>query len=366
MLKIYDEFIDVKEKMDNIYDEILAPLKENQSLHINMDILIKEYKKKNILVTGGAGSVGSELCRQLLLLNAKSIIIYDIYENASYMLYQELLLIKEKFNSNSDIKVIIGDVSNIDSLNRVFENNKIDYVFHAAAHKHVPLMEEVPLQAIKTNCIGSYNVMKLSKQYKVSKVLLISTDKAINPLSVMGASKRLAEIIFNSFDINHYCVRFGNVFNSSGSVIPIFIKQILTNKKITLTSKQATRYFMSIKEAVLLILQAMTLESKKTYVLDMGKQISMELIAIKTIEFFNMKANEDVIIEEIGLRKGEKIKEEEINYSLLDKTSSNNIYCFKDESKKHITNIIDFLNNIEKSKNIKEELLLFINKNDVD
>ena len=161
-------------------------------------------------------------------------------------------------------------------------------------------------------------------------------------------------------------MRFGNVFNSSGSVIPIFIKQILTNKKITLTSKQATRYFMSIKEAVLLILKAMTLESKKTYVLDMGKQISMELIAIKTIEFFNMKANEDVIIEEIGVRKGEKIKEEEIKYSLLDKTSSNNIYCFKDESKKHITNIIDFLNNIEKSKNIKEELFLFINKNDVD
>lgn len=339
---------------------------ERKNIKVNLGKIKEIIENKNVLVTGGAGSIGFELCRQLLSFNPKQIIIFDIYENASYMAYQRLLY----NNFKTNIKVIIGSVYNKKDINDLFLNNKIDIIFHAAAYKHVPLMEEVPHQAILSNCIGTLNVCKCANKYKVEKMVFISTDKAINPISVMGASKKIAEQIVlqqsNKSKTKYSIVRFGNVFNSNGSLIPILIDQIQNTKEITLTSDKATRYFMNIDDAISLILQSLLLESKnKVFMLDMNEQKNIKDIAYSVIKALNYKPEEDIKIKIIGLRKAEKLTEEIIDLSKYEKTEYEYIYSQTLKSLYDKKELDNFLKNILSSSNIKNDILNFANKDNV-
>ena len=266
---------------------------------------------KTILVTGGGGSIGSELCRQIAKCNPKQLIIFDIYENNAYEIEQELL----RTYPNLNLKTIIGSVRDYDRLELVFKEYKIEQVYHAAAHKHVPLMEISPNEAIKNNCLGTLNVVKLSDIYKIEKLVLVSTDKAVRPTNVMGASKRICEMIIQAYNkkskTDYVAVRFGNVLGSNGSVIPLFLKQIDNGGPVTVTHKDITRYFMTIPEAVSLILQAGVYASGgEIFVLDMGKPVRIYELAEKIIRFKGYEPNVDIKIQITGLRPGEKLYEE--------------------------------------------------------
>ena len=269
-------------------------------------------EKKVILVTGGGGSIGSELCRQIAKCKPKSLIIFDIYENNAYDIQQELL----RIYPNLDLHTIIGSVRDYDRLEKVFNEFKIDEVFHAAAHKHVPLMEVSPNEAIKNNCLGTLNACKLADKYNVSKFILISTDKAVRPTNIMGASKRICEMIMQSYDrmsknTDYVAVRFGNVLGSNGSVIPLFLKQIENGGPVTVTHKDITRFFMTIPEAVSLVLQASVYaEGGEIFVLDMGKPVRIYDLAEKIIRYKGLEPNKDIEIKITGLRPGEKLYEE--------------------------------------------------------
>lgn len=345
---------------------LLAILNINKSLNINENEMINIINQKTILVTGGGGSIGSFLCEKLIEYNPKEIIIFDIYENSSYMVYQNLMIKKQKMNLTTTIKVIIGSVYLKSNIKEIFKNNEIDYVFHTAAYKHVPLMEEVPIQAINTNCIGTYNVAYYCNKYKVKKMVLISTDKAINPLNVMGASKKIAEDIVLNFSKSSSCckysiVRFGNVFNSNGSLIPILLNQLDKKCDLTITHKDATRYFISISDAISLILYTLSFDDNNVmYVLDMGKQIKIQQLAEELIKQYNMIPYKDVKINYIGLRKGEKIVEEILDYNNMLKTKDKHIYAMPCGYTKSNEEILDFLKKCKKSKNIKNDILNFV------
>ena len=267
---------------------------------------------KTVLVTGGGGSIGSELCRQIAKAKPKKLIIFDIYENNAYDVEQELL----RNYQDISLETIIGSVRDYDRLEKVFKNNKIDLVFHAAAHKHVPLMETSPNEAIKNNCLGTLNTAKLADKYKVKKFVLISTDKAVRPTNVMGATKRICEMIIQSFakkskDTDFVAVRFGNVLGSNGSVIPLFLKQIENGGPVTVTHKNITRFFMTIPEAVSLVLQASVYaKGGEIFVLDMGKPVKIYELAKQLIRYKGYEPNVDIKIEITGLRPGEKLYEE--------------------------------------------------------
>ncbi len=267
---------------------------------------------KVILVTGGGGSIGSELCRQIAKCNPRTLIIFDIYENNAYDIQQELL----RDYPNLDLHTIIGSVRDYDRLEKVFSEFKIDQVFHAAAHKHVPLMEVSPNEAIKNNCLGTLNACKLADKYNVSKFVLISTDKAVRPTNIMGASKRICEMIMQTYDrmsknTDYVAVRFGNVLGSNGSVIPLFLKQIENGGPVTVTHKDITRFFMTIPEAVSLVLQASVYaEGGEIFVLDMGKPVRIYDLAEKIIRYKGLEPNKDIEIKITGLRPGEKLYEE--------------------------------------------------------
>ena len=267
---------------------------------------------KVILVTGGGGSIGSELCRQIAKCNPKELIIFDIYENNAYEIEQELIRKYPELN----LKTIIGSVRDYDRLEMLFKKYKPNQVFHAAAHKHVPLMEESPNEAIKNNCLGTLNVCKLSDKYKVNKFVLISTEKAVRPTNVMGASKRICEMIIQTYDelskdTDYVAVRFGNVLGSNGSVIPLFLKQIEEGGPVTVTHKDIRRFFMTIPEAVSLVLQASVYaKGGEIFVLDMGEPVKIYDLAKKLIKFKGYVPNVDIKIEITGLRPGEKLYEE--------------------------------------------------------
>ena len=256
-------------------DEIVVDIKEIQNT----------IKDKVILVTGGGGSIGSELCRQIAKANPKTLIIFDIYENNAYEIQQELY----RNYPNLNLETIIGSVRDYDRLEKVFMEFKPDTVFHAAAHKHVPLMEVSPNEAIKNNCFGTLNTAKLANKYKTKKFVLISTDKAVRPTNVMGASKRICEMIIQTYDklsknTDYVAVRFGNVLGSNGSVIPLFLKQIENGGPVTVTHKEITRYFMTIPEAVSLILQASVYAlGGEIFVLDMGEPVKIYDLAERII-----------------------------------------------------------------------------------
>ena len=274
----------------------------------NISILIKD---KNVLVTGGGGSIGSELCRQIMKYNPGKLIIFDIYENNLYDIELEL---KSKYPKQK-IEAIVGSVRDKKRLEDVFTEYKPSLVFHAAAHKHVPLMENNPLEAIKNNIFGTYNVVNCADKYGTERFVLISTDKAVNPTNVMGASKRVCEMIVQAKNkvskTEYVAVRFGNVLGSNGSVIPLFKKQIANGGPVTLTHKEITRFFMTIPEAVGLILQAVTYaQGGEIFVLDMGEPVKIYDLAVSLIKLSGYEPEVDIPIQVTGLRPGEKLYEE--------------------------------------------------------
>jgi FlaA1/EpsC-like NDP-sugar epimerase len=275
--------------------------------------LIKKYiKNKTVLITGGGGSIGSELCRQIASYSPKKIIILDIYENNIYEIQQELI---RKYNDDLNIEVEIASIRDKLKLQKIFSSKKIDVVFHAAAHKHVPLMEHNPEEAVKNNIIGTYNLVLLADKYEVDKFVLISTDKAVNPTSVMGATKRVCEMIVQSFNkhsnTDFVSVRFGNVLGSNGSVIPLFIKQIKAGGPVTVTGENVTRYFMTIEEAVQLVMKAASIAKVgEIFVLDMGEPVKIKDLAYKLIKIYGLEPDIDIKVVYTGLRAGEKENEE--------------------------------------------------------
>lgn len=275
--------------------------------------LTKEYiYGKTILVTGGGGSIGSELCRQISSYSPKKLIILDIYENNAYDIQQELI---RKYGNDLNLEVEIASVRDKNKLNQIFLAHDIEIVFHAAAHKHVPLMEKNPEEAIKNNVIGTYNIVQIAHEYNIEKFVLISTDKAVNPTNVMGATKRIAEMIIQSYnkhsETDFVAVRFGNVLGSNGSVIPLFKEQIKEGGPVTITHEEITRYFMTIPEAVQLVLRASSMaEGGEIFVLDMGEPVKIKDLAYNLIRLSGLEPEVDIKIKYTGLRPGEKLYEE--------------------------------------------------------
>ncbi len=273
---------------------------------------IKNYvRDRVVLVTGGGGSIGSELCRQIAQYEPKTLIIFDIYENNAYSIQLELM----EHYPELDLQVLIGSVRDPERIDALFETYNPELVFHAAAHKHVPLMEMSPNEAIKNNVFGTLNVALAADKYGTKRMLLISTDKAVNPTSIMGASKRLCEMIIQTMDnrskTEYVAVRFGNVLGSNGSVIPLFRKQIANGGPVTVTHKDIIRYFMTIPEAVELILQAGAYASGgEIFVLDMGNPVRIDDLARNMIKLSGFEPDVDIKIVYTGLRPGEKLYEE--------------------------------------------------------
>lgn len=280
-------------------------------IEVNLDEILGYIKGKTVLVTGGGGSIGSEICTQLPEHEVGHLIIFDIYENNAYDIQQKLRWNHPELN----LTVLIGSVRNTHRINGVMKKYKPDVVFHAAAHKHVPLMEDSPNEAIKNNVFGTYKTASAAGRNHVKKFVLISTDKAVNPTNIMGASKRMCEMIVQT--LNHFyetdfvAVRFGNVLGSNGSVIPLFKKQIAAGGPVTVTHPDIIRYFMTIPEAVSLVLQAGAYaKGGEIFVLDMGEPIKIADLAKNLIRLSGYKLGEDIEIEYTGLRPGEKLYEE--------------------------------------------------------
>ncbi len=311
-------YLSMNEKTTSVISQI-RPLSYEDFLGrdqiiVNDNQIKESLKGKVVLVTGGGGSIGSELCRQIAKANPKTLVIFDIYENNAYDIQQEIL----RDFPNLDLRTIIGSVRDYDRLERVFKKFKPELVYHAAAHKHVPLMEVSPNEAIKNNSLGTLNAVKLADKYKVKKFVLISTDKAVRPTNVMGASKRICEMIIQTYDkisknTDYVAVRFGNVLGSNGSVIPLFLKQIEKGGPVTVTHEKMERFFMTIPEAVSLVLQAgCYAKGGEIFVLDMGKPVKIYDLAEKLIRYKGYEPNVDISIKITGLRPGEKLYEERL------------------------------------------------------
>jgi FlaA1/EpsC-like NDP-sugar epimerase len=279
---------------------------------LDMDNISAYLTEKTVLVTGGGGSIGSEICRQVMRFAPRQLVIFDIYENCAYELLNEL---KQKHGPDAPVIVLIGSIRERRRLDEVFERYHPQVVFHAAAHKHVPLMEDSPAEAVKNNVIGTLNVLESAGSHGTERFVLLSTDKAVNPTNVMGATKRICEMLIQSYanktDMKCMAVRFGNVLGSHGSVIPLFEAQIKKGGPVTVTHPDITRYFMTIPEAAQLVLQAGGIaNSGAIYVLDMGEPAKIMDLAEKLIRFYGYEPNVDIKIEVTGLRSGEKMYEE--------------------------------------------------------
>ncbi|KGK87867.1 MULTISPECIES: nucleoside-diphosphate sugar epimerase/dehydratase [unclassified Clostridium] len=305
------EIIDGKVNVNKIRDVNIEDLLGREEVRLNNKDIDKYIKDKVILVTGGGGSIGSELCRQIAKFNPNKLLIMDIYENNAYDLQMEL-----NYNyPGLDKEVLIASIRDENKIKSIFEEYKPDVVFHAAAHKHVPLMESNPGEAIKNNVIGTYNIAKFSHIYGVKKFVQISTDKAVNPTNIMGATKRFCEIIIQAFDTvsntEYVAVRFGNVLGSNGSVIPLFKKQIAHGGPVTVTHPEINRYFMTIPEAAQLVIQAGSMaKGGEIFVLDMGEPVKIVDLAKDLIKLSGYQPGLDIKIEYTGLRPGEKLYEE--------------------------------------------------------
>ena len=315
-----------------IRDFQIEDLLFRQPLRINNGATREYYSGKTVLITGGGGSIGSELCRQIAKCHPKKLIILDIYENNAYDIQQELGRI---YKGSLDLAVEIASVRERDRLDAIFNAYRPDIVFHAAAHKHVPLMEHSGCEAIKNNVMGTYNTADMAEKYGAEKFILISTDKAVNPTNIMGASKRMCEMVVQcrtDSKTEFMAVRFGNVLGSNGSVIPLFRQQIKNGGPLTITDKRIIRYFMTIPEASQLVMQAGYMaKDGELFVLDMGKPIKIYDLAYNMIKLSGFEPEVDIKIEEIGLRPGEKLYEELlIKTEHLEKTDNHMIFIERD------------------------------------
>lgn len=312
-------------------DVDIEDLLGRDQISLNNKETLSYIKDKVILITGGGGSIGSELCRQVSLCEPKQLIIVDIYENNVYDIQNEL-----KMNyPNLDLKALIASVRDKETIFKIFEKYRPNIVFHAAAHKHVPLMESSPKEAIKNNVFGGLNVVQACDKYNVERFVQISTDKAVNPTNIMGASKRLCEMIVQTYakisKTNFVAVRFGNVLGSNGSVIPLFKRQIAKGGPVTVTHPDIIRYFMTIPEAVQLVLEAGGMaKGGEIFVLDMGAPVKIDKLARDLIKLSGFEPDEDIKIVYTGLRPGEKLYEELLmSEEGINNTSHNKIYIAK-------------------------------------
>lgn len=297
--------------VSKLRDVEITDLLGRAQVRVNNEEIFAAIKGKVVMVTGGGGSIGSELCRQIAKAEPKQLIIFDIYENNAYSIQQELI----RTYKDLDLEVLIGSVRNTNRINSVMKTYHPEVVFHAAAHKHVPLMEDSPNEAIKNNVLGTYKTATAAARSGVKKFVLISTDKAVNPTNIMGASKRLCEMVVQMMNrktaTDFVAVRFGNVLGSNGSVIPLFKKQIAEGGPVTVTDKNIIRYFMTIPEAVSLILQASYYaKGGEIFVLDMGDPVKIDDMARNLIRLSGYKPDEEIQIVYTGLRPGEKLYEE--------------------------------------------------------
>ena len=306
------------------------------------------YKGKTVLITGGGGSIGSELCRQIARMEPKQLIVLDVYENGAYDIQQELRI---KYGSRLDMAVEIASICDVQELDNIFQTYKPDIVLHAAAHKHVPLMEHNCCEAIKNNVFGTLNVVEMAEKHGVSRFIMISTDKAVNPTNVMGATKRMCEMIVLSHASTGKTVftatRFGNVLGSNGSVIPLFRRQIMNGGPVTITDERIIRYFMTIPEASQLVLQSGPIaKNGELFVLDMGKPVHILELAENMVRMSGYMPYKDINIIETGLRPGEKLYEELlIRTEELDKTENSMIFIERDKplQREEITEKLDIL-----------------------
>lgn len=297
--------------VSNLREVQIEDLLGRDPIEVNVDEIIGYVQNKTVLVTGGGGSIGSELCRQVARHNPKRLIILDIYENNAYEIQQEL----KQSQPELDLVVLIGSVRNTMRVDEIFREYRPDIVYHAAAHKHVPLMEDSPNEAIKNNVFGTLKVATAADCYGVGKFVMISTDKAVNPTNIMGASKRICEMVIQNMNrksrTEYVAVRFGNVLGSNGSVVPLFKKQIEQGGPVTVTHPDIIRYFMTIPEAVSLVLQAGAYaRGGEIFVLDMGEPMKVLDLARNMIKLSGYRVDEDIRIEFTGLRPGEKMYEE--------------------------------------------------------
>ena len=298
-------------RIEQIREVDIEDLLGRETVKIDLDEVAAYITGKTVLVTGGGGSIGSELCRQAAAQRPKRLIIFDIYENNAYDIQMEL----RRTHPELDLVVLIGSVRDRERVMQVFDRYRPDLVCHAAAHKHVPLMETSPFEAIKNNVFGTYNVAQAADRFGTQRFILISTDKAVNPTNVMGASKRLCEMIVQMMDdrsaTEYVAVRFGNVLGSAGSVIPLFRKQIRSGGPVTVTDKRVIRYFMTIPEAVQLIFQAGAYaRGGEIFVLDMGEPVRIDDLARNMIRLSGFEPDVDIPVVYTGLRPGEKLYEE--------------------------------------------------------
>lgn len=319
----------------NIRKVEIADLLGRKTIDVVDENTAKFYKDKVVLITGGGGSIGSELCRQVAKMEPKQIIVLDIYENCAYDIQQEL---KFKYGNNLDLKVEIISITNKPALERVFEKYRPNIVVMAAAHKHVPLMENNVVEAVENNVFGTLNTVELSEKYGVDRVHMVSTDKAVNPTSIMGATKRICEMIVQAHSsINQHTTfsitRFGNVLGSAGSVIPLFKRQIEAGGPVTLTDYRIIRYFMTIPEASQLVLQSASMaKNGELFVLDMGEPVKIYDLAKNLIRLSGFEPDVDIKIIETGLRPGEKLYEELlVKTEELDKTDNELIFIERDK-----------------------------------
>lgn len=366
---LHDDHVTGSKVIYPINDVSIEDLLSRGAIKLNTEEINTYLASKIVLVTGAGGSIGSELCRQVLKFKPKQLLMLDVNENELYMLEREL---KTDLHDETEMFSLIVSIRDLQALDEVMKQYNPNVVFHAAAHKHVPLMELRPQEAIKNNVVGTRNVIDMSIKHQVERFVLISTDKAVNPTNVMGASKRLTELLLQSRGNNGVtklgAVRFGNVLGSNGSVIPIFKEQIKNGGPVTITHQDIKRYFMTIPEATQLVLQAGFYADKgEIYVLDMGQQVKIIDLAKKMIKLSGYRPNEDIKIKEVGLRPGEKMFEElNLDSEKVDKTKHELIfetdskYVNRDILEKQIQELVDMSETNTQAQELKAKLLTII------
>lgn len=322
------QFINGTVRLSDVQDVEVEDLLGREPVRLNDEAIDAFLSGKTVMVTGGGGSIGSELCRQIARRRPRTLVVLDIYENNAYDIQQELSAV---YGDRLDLRVEIASVRDKQRVYDIFEKYRPQIVFHAAAHKHVPLMEACPEEAVKNNVFGTYHVVRAAEKYGAEKFVMISTDKAVNPTNFMGATKRFCEMILQSRSdsATEFCaVRFGNVLGSNGSVVPLFQKQIAAGGPVTITDKRIIRYFMTIPEAAQLVLQAGTMAGQgQIFVLDMGEPVKILTLAENLIRLSGREPYTDIEIREIGLRPGEKLYEELLMKSeRLSKTENAKIF----------------------------------------